>query len=87
MFILGTVRARCITSYVTRPTGISTKCAVIKDIELLHALLTLGIYLLPWRCSAMLLILLTLAAGIGIAAIVTAMLGWLLFLRLCWYYA
>lgn len=54
---------------------------------IIHALLAFGILIMPWRFSMMVLALLTLAAGIGLAVILTALLGWLLLFLWCWRYA
>lgn len=54
---------------------------------MLHALLALGIWMLPWRMSVLALALLILSFGIGYAVIATALAGWAFFLTLCWRYA
>jgi hypothetical protein len=54
---------------------------------MLHALLAVGIWVLPWRFSVQALAMLSFCIGIGAAVIVTALCGWILFLTLCWRYA
>lgn len=54
---------------------------------MLHAALALGIYILPWRIALFSLVMFTIAlSSLGVAVIVTAILGWTFFISRCWKY-
>lgn len=54
---------------------------------MLHVLLAIGILLMPWRHALYIGVLVSMAAGIGVAVCVLAALGWVSFLKREWDYA